>query len=62
MLPPKERLGETAVLACSGLNYIRIALTLVVFEHSARNVRFTLPDIEIYLTEFCFMHFIKLSK
>ena len=33
-------------LPCSVLNYIRIALTLVVIEHCASNVRLILPDIQ----------------
>ena len=32
-------------LTCSVLNHIRVALTLVVVEHCASNVKLSLPDI-----------------
>ena len=50
-LLPDEALGETAIMVllvfftCSGLNYTRIALTLVVIEHCSGNVRLAPPDI-----------------
>ena len=60
-LQPDEPLGETAVVVlvfyptCSVLNYMRIALTLVVIELCASNVRLSPADIYMYMYIFLFV-------